>query len=152
LRLKSRKIKAKEAVKKLEQKAKWHTQKYEEKLKKYQTQLAEKEKQGKSIKKLKERIKKLKVKHKERVKKLDERIENRKQCDKVYVEKLKLQIKEQEATRDYNLATSLKSYIDPRVYKKWFEKFGFDWKNYYPKILQQKFSWIEKDKKEKTIN
>ncbi len=152
LRLKLRKVKAKEAVKKLEQKAIEHERKYEEKLKKYQNQLAEREKQGKSVKKLKERIKKLKIKHKERMKKLNERVENRKQRDKAYIEKLKLQIKEQEATRDYNLATSLKSYIDPRVYKKWFEKFGFDWKDYYPKTLQRKFSWIEKDKKEKTIN
>jgi len=143
LRLKMRKAKGKEAVKKLEQKAKEHVQKYEEKLKKFQNQLAEGEKQGKSVEKLKERIKKLKIKHSERVKKFNERVENRKQRDKAYIGKLKLQIKAQEATRDYSLTTSLKSYVDPRIYYKWGRKVDFDWKLYYPKALQKKFSWVE---------
>jgi len=143
LRLKMRKVKGKEAVKKLEQKAKERVQKYEEKLKKFQNQLAEREKQGKSVKKLKERIKKLKMKHRERVKKLSEHVENRKQRDKAYIGKLKLQIKAQEATRDYSLTTSLKSYVDPRIYYKWGRKVDFDWKLHYPKALQKKFSWVE---------
>jgi len=46
-------------------------------------------------------------------------------------------------TRDYNLGTSLKSYIDPRIYYNWGRKVDFDWKLYYPKTLQRKFSWIE---------
>ncbi len=143
LRLKTREVKGREAVKKLEQKAKEHAQKYEEKLKNYQSQFAEREKQGKSVQKLKERIEKLKIKHSERVRKLNERVENRKQRDKAYIEKLKLQIEAQEATRDYNLSTSLKSYVDPRVYYKWGRKVDFDWKLYYPKALQKKFSWVE---------
>ena len=143
LRLKTRKAKGKEAVKKLEQKAKEHTQKHKEKLKKYRMQLAEREEQGKSVKQLKERTKKLKIKHKERVKKLNEHVENRKQRDRAYIDKLKMQIKTQEATRDYNLTTSLKSYIDPRIYHKWGKKVDFDWKLYYPKALQKKFSWVE---------
>jgi DNA topoisomerase-1 len=44
-------------------------------------------------------------------------------------------------TRDYNLGTSLKSYIDPRIYKEWGKKVGFDPALYYPKSLQRKFSW-----------
>ncbi|TET19852.1 DNA topoisomerase I [Candidatus Bathyarchaeota archaeon] len=143
LRLKMRKVKGKEAEKKLEQKAKERVQKYEEKLKRYQNQLAEREKQGKSVEKLKERIKKLKMKHRERVKKFNEHVENRKQRDKAYIGKLKLQIKAQDATRDYSLATSLKSYVDPRIYYKWGRKVDFDWKLYYPKALQKKFSWVE---------
>jgi len=143
LRLKVRKVKGKEAEKKLEQKAKEHVQKYEEKLKKFQNQLAEREKQGKSVEKLKERIKKLKMKHRERVKKLNEHVENRKQRDKAYIGKLKLQIKAQKATRDYSLTTSLKSYVDPRIYYKWGRKVDFDWKLHYPKALQKKFSWVE---------
>ncbi|MDH5596040.1 MAG: DNA topoisomerase I [Candidatus Bathyarchaeota archaeon] len=143
LRLKTRKAKGREAVKKLEQKAKEHTQKHGEKLKKYRIQLEEGKKQGKSVKQLKERTKKLKIKHKERMKRLNEHVENRKQRDKAYIDKLKLQIKTQEATRDYNLTTSLKSYIDPRIYYKWGKKVDFDWKLYYPKTLQKKFSWVE---------
>jgi DNA topoisomerase-1 len=46
-------------------------------------------------------------------------------------------------TKDYNLGTSLKSYIDPRIYYNWGRKVDFDWKLYYPKTLQRKFSWIE---------
>ncbi len=48
-------------------------------------------------------------------------------------------------TRDYNLGTSLKSYIDPRIYYRWGRKVDFDWKLYYPKTLQKKFSWVERE-------
>jgi len=77
------------------------------------------------------------------VKRLNEHVENRKQRDKAYIDKLKMQIKTQEATRDYNLTTSLKSYIDPRIYYNWGKKVDFDWKLHYPKALQKKFSWVE---------
>ncbi len=58
---------------------------------------------------------------------------------------LKVKIKTMKATRDYNLGTSLKSYIDPRLYYRWGKRVDFDWRVYYPKILQRKFSWIEKN-------
>ncbi len=64
--------------------------------------------------------------------KLDERIQA-----------LRLKIQEVQCTRDYNLRTSLKSYIDPRVYYSWGKSVDFDWKVYYPKTLQKKFSWVE---------
>ena len=57
---------------------------------------------------------------------------------------LRLKIEEVEATRDYNLRTSLKSYIDPRVYYSWGNSVDFDWKLYYPKTMQSKFSWVER--------
>ncbi|MFP3985035.1 MAG: DNA topoisomerase I [Candidatus Bathyarchaeia archaeon] len=56
---------------------------------------------------------------------------------------LQYQIKAYRETRDYNLRTSLKSYIDPRTYYRWGRKVDFDWKLYYPKALQKKFSWVE---------
>ncbi len=59
------------------------------------------------------------------------------------VNELKVKIDTIKATRDYNLGTSLKSYIDPRAYGKWFEKTGFDWKLFYSKTLQRKFSWVD---------
>ena len=59
------------------------------------------------------------------------------------IEKAKLQIKMKMKTRDYNLNTSLKSYIDPRIYYRWGKTVDFDWKMYYPKSLQKKFSWVE---------
>ena len=46
-------------------------------------------------------------------------------------------------TRDYNLGTSLKSYIDPRLYVKWAREVSYDWKKIYPKTLQRKFAWAE---------
>jgi len=57
---------------------------------------------------------------------------------------LQFKIEEVKQTKDYNLRTSLKSYIDPRVYYNWGKKADFDWKLYYPKTLQSKFSWVEK--------
>ena len=59
------------------------------------------------------------------------------------LEKLKLKIEETRETKEYNLRTSLKSYIDPRVYYNWGKKVDFDWKLYYPKTFQRKFSWVE---------
>jgi len=56
---------------------------------------------------------------------------------------LEVKIKTMRATRDYNLGTSLKSYIDPRIYYRWGRKVNFDWKLYYPKTLQRKFSWVD---------
>lgn len=56
---------------------------------------------------------------------------------------LRHKIKAYQETRDYNLGTSLKSYIDPRIYYRWGQKVDFDWKLYYPKTLQKKFSWVE---------
>lgn len=60
------------------------------------------------------------------------------------VESLQYKIKAFRETKDYNLGTSLKSYIDPRIYHRWGQKVDFDWKLYYPKILQKKFSWVER--------
>ncbi len=58
---------------------------------------------------------------------------------------LQYKIKTFRETRDYNLGTSLKSYIDPRVYNRWGRRVDFDWKLYYPKALQKKFSWVERE-------
>jgi DNA topoisomerase-1 len=134
-RLKAHEAKAREALKKLEQKAGEAEQRYTAKLKAYEEKQNEKSKKS---------IKSLKAKHRQQMAKLKERIEKRRRSDKAYIEKARLQIKEQEATRDYNLGTSLKSYIDPRVYKRWADKVGCDWKSYYPTTLQKKFSWVEK--------
>lgn len=57
---------------------------------------------------------------------------------------LGIKIKIMRATKNYNLGTSLKSYIDPRIYYDWGKKVEFDWKLYYPKALQCKFSWVER--------
>ncbi len=60
--------------------------------------------------------------------------------------KLKFDIELQRRTRDYNLNTSLRNYIDPRVYKNWANKAEFDWASIYPKTLQRKFLWATKSR------
>lgn len=50
------------------------------------------------------------------------------------------------ATRDYNLGTSLKNYIDPRVYKAWGDYVDFEWKRLYTKALQRKFTWVNQSR------
>lgn len=79
-------------------------------------------------------------KKKERLKKLKEKKTKR---SKESARKLRYRIKAMKETRNYNLGTSLKSYIDPRIYYNWGKKVDFDWKLYYPKTLQRKFSWVE---------
>ncbi|MEW5720476.1 MAG: hypothetical protein AB1817_17770, partial [Chloroflexota bacterium] len=59
------------------------------------------------------------------------------------VERAALQLDLAKRTRDYNLGTSLKNYIDPRVYKSWGDYAGYDWKRLYTKALQKKFAWVE---------
>jgi len=40
------------------------------------------------------------------------------------------------------LATSLKNYIDPRVFKAWADYVKLDWREMYTKSLQKKFGWV----------
>jgi len=58
-------------------------------------------------------------------------------------EKLKLAIDLQEKTRDYNLGTSLRNYIDPRVFKAWTDEVKADWEKLYTTSLQRKFLWVK---------
>ncbi len=81
------------------------------------------------------------AKKRERLEKL--RAAKETEARKKAIKALELKIRETRETRDYNLRTSLKSYIDPRVYYDWGKKVAFDWKLYYPKTFQRKFSWVE---------
>jgi DNA topoisomerase-1 len=130
---------------------------HEEKLEEYRRQLKENEEQGRSTKSLenriaskqkamktqRQRIRRLNTTHVKMMEKLRRQLRDRKERDAASTEKLELQIRAQEATRDYNLGTSLKSYVDPRIYYDWGRRVDYDWKKYYPKTLQSKFSWVE---------
>ena len=50
-------------------------------------------------------------------------------------------------TKNYNLNTSLKNYVDPRVYKSWCDEVGLDWARIYSKSMQKKFSWVAESRK-----
>jgi len=58
-------------------------------------------------------------------------------------EKIKLNIDLAEKTRDYNLGTSLRNYIDPRVVKAWIDEVKGDWEKLYTAALQKKFMWVQ---------
>jgi DNA topoisomerase-1 len=58
--------------------------------------------------------------------------------------KLKIQDLVAARGRTWNLGTSLKSYIDPRVYYRWGQRVDYDvLGRYYPKTLQRKFAWVK---------
>jgi DNA topoisomerase-1 len=59
------------------------------------------------------------------------------------LEKVQVQLKLQKETRDYNLGTSLRNYIDPRVMRAWLEYVQLDWKKIYTATLQRKFMWVD---------
>ena len=103
--------------------------KSEESLKKTQNKTTKTEKQKeiqkKQIKKIKTVIKKKKANHVERI------------------EKLQLQIDLTQKTRDYNLGTSLRNYIDPRIFKTWTDEIGAEWEKLYTSALQKKFLWVK---------
>jgi len=170
-RLEARRVKAKDNQRKLRLKSRETERKYGEKLEKYEQKLGEqeakleeylsqlkiREEQGKSVVGLQkriaskrkaittqgDRIRKLKASHKQRMAKLERQMERTRERDRQAIEKLELQIEAQEETRDYNLGTSLKSYVDPRIYYDWSRRVEFDWRKYYSKTLQRKFSWVE---------
>ena len=137
----------------------------EEKLEEYEAELRERKEQGRatkglskriaskrrSIKTQRERIRKLKKTHAERIEKIKQQREKRRQRDRESMEKLELQIEARKETRDYNLNTSLKSYIDPRIYCEWGERVDYDWRNYYPKALRGKFSWVETENEDSPV-
>ena len=103
--------------------------KSEESLKKTQDKITKTEKQKKmqrkQIKKIKTVIKKKKANHVDRI------------------EKLQLQIDLTQKTRDYNLGTSLRNYIDPRIFKTWADEIGAEWEKLYTSALQKKFLWVK---------
>ena len=129
----------------------------EAKLQQYKSQLDQKTEQGKDtstlkkrvkrqrerVAKQKQRIKDTKAKHAQRLEKLKQSLQKRKERDVIALDKMDLRIKVQKETRDYNVSTSLKSYIDPRVYYEWGQKVRYDWKQYYSKSLHKKFSWLD---------
>jgi DNA topoisomerase I len=59
------------------------------------------------------------------------------------LERVEMQLKLQKETRDYNLGTSLRNYIDPRVMRAWLIYVDLDWDAIYTSTLRRKFKWAE---------
>ena len=80
----------------------------------------------------------------EKLKKTAPKTEKQKEKLKLREEKMKLAIELTEKTKDYNLGTSLRNYIDPRVFKAWTDQVGLEWEKLYTSALQKKFQWVTK--------
>jgi DNA topoisomerase-1 len=91
-----------------------------------------------SLRKKEEKVRALKAIHPPTAKQAD--------AHRRRLRKAELSLEMAKLTRDYNLNTSMKNYIDPRVYKAWASHLGFDWQTLYPKTMQRKFSWVNKSK------
>ncbi|MEM3823738.1 MAG: hypothetical protein QXH87_02275, partial [Candidatus Bathyarchaeia archaeon] len=93
-----------------------------------------------------ERLAKKEAKLRELERDLEERRKQGKKTDMLIkrIEKVKLDIELMKNTREYNLTTSLKSYIDPRVYAKWAATVEAPIDKIYSKALRKKFSWALK--------
>jgi len=70
-----------------------------------------------------------------------EEVRARGKKDYIRVKKLEKELDFYVRAKNYNLNTSLKNYIDPRIYKAWCDYVGLDWARVYSKSLQRKFSW-----------
>src|SRR6188472_2266471 len=92
-----------------------------------------------SIKKKQETIEELKTAIAE--KKWKKEIQRKRMGERV--ERVELQLKLQKETRDYNLGTSLRNYIDPRVMRAWLLYIDLDWNTIYTTTLRRKFKWAE---------
>jgi len=90
-----------------------------------------------------ERLAKKEAKLKEMEAQLEQKKAEAKKTEAIIkrIEKAKLDIELTKLTKEYNLCTSLKSYIDPTAYVKWARKVDFDLEKFYPKTLRNKFSW-----------
>jgi len=121
--------KKRDTLKKVEKEQVW--KKTQEILKKVESTESKTDTQKKSktkrIKTLNQQIKKQKSKHKERL------------------EKLELQLDLSEKTKDYAIGTSLRNYIDPRVFKAWTNEVGAEWEKLYTAALQKKFLWVKNE-------
>ena len=121
--------KKRDTLKKVEKEQVW--KKTQDTLKKVESKETKTDIQKKSktkrIKTLNEQIKKQKSKHKERL------------------QKLELQLDLSEKTKDYAIGTSLRNYIDPRVFKAWTDEVGAEWDKLYTAALQKKFLWVKNE-------
>ncbi|MEM1689796.1 MAG: hypothetical protein QXX33_03770 [Candidatus Hadarchaeales archaeon] len=153
--------KLKEDIKIAKKKMNEKLEKLEEKLKQEKKKRTEKieelSKKPSKSKKIRERINKEKLMLRKAIEKYREKKKRILEMYEHKIKNLELKIKEAEIklqlakkTKDYNLITSLKSYIDPRVYAYWAKKLGYDWKKLYPKSLHKKFSWVDENESIKT--
>jgi DNA topoisomerase-1 len=96
--------------------------------------------------------KKVKARYKKRIGVAKRRVERTRgmlERARLRRDKIKTQASIAAKKRTWNLGTSLKAYIDPRVYYDWGEQIDYDVLNkYYPKALRRKFAWVQDEVEE----
>lgn len=106
-----------------------------------------------SLTRMEERLRKLREKKREiKAKKTGKKETKAQRLERVEerMREIETRIETKKATKEYNLNTSLKSYIDPRAYYEWGKRVEYDWKRYYSKTLQRKFQWVEASQPQKS--
>ncbi len=99
----------------------------------------------KKMERIRERIRALERRIAELREKPGKRTEERVRKLRERIRELRLRLELEREIRDFNLGTSLNSYIDPRVYASWARKVGYGVERIYPKSLLKKFSWAVGD-------
>ena len=132
-----------------QRKAEARVEKYEERVAQYRQAMAELEveAQEKEVEAPPEKLDKVRARYEKRFGVAQRRIDRAQaQLEKARnaVGKIKAQALIAAKKRTWNLGTSLKSYIDPRVYYEWGQEVDYDvLDRYYPKALRQKFAWVK---------
>jgi DNA topoisomerase-1 len=94
------------------------------------------------LEKVKARYKKREATARKRIRTSKERIERAKRA----IGKIQAQYEVAGYKRTWNLNTSLKSYIDPRVLCRWGQRVDYDvLEKYYSKALRRRFAWARED-------
>lgn len=139
-RYKEREKRAVERVKKVKQ----LSVELKEKLRSTKQEFAEKKKKTTD----REKKKKLIERYSKRIANLEERIEKtriREEKAHIAVGKIRAQKSIAMENRSWNLGTSQKSYIDPRIFYNWGTSVNYDvLEKYYSKTLRTKFQWVKK--------
>jgi len=93
----------------------------------------------------------VRVRYAKRIEKGKKRIEtarNKLQRAQAALDKAKTKDTIAAKRRTWNLSTSLKSYIDPRVFYQWGQQVDYDvLECYYPKTLRRKFAWVREQER-----
>ncbi len=106
------------------------------------------EKAKASLEKKQEVVNTFKEKSSQRIARAEKAVETAKERVKkaeLAQSKIEVDYKLAKASRTWNLGTSMKSYIHPKVVYDWCQKVEYDWKKVYSKTLQRKFAWIEEN-------
>jgi DNA topoisomerase-1 len=98
------------------------------------------------------KVEKVKARYKKRIETAKRRVERTKgmlERAKLARDKVKVQASIASKKRTWNLGTSLKSYVDPRVCYEWGQQVDYDvLEKYYPKALRRKFAWVREEDEE----